>query len=162
MPINFCTGCKVGLANEEVVNGVCERCGSPVVQKEKSQWMLKITEYAQRLIDDLDEVDYLDKIKAQQRNWIGRSEGAEVKFKLANHDKELVVYTTRPDTLFGATYMVVAPEHPIIKELESEITNLDEVKEYQRQASLKSDFERAELNKEKQVLKLKALEQSIL
>ena len=149
MPINFCTGCKVGLANEEVVNGVCERCGSPVVQKEKSQWMLKITEYAQRLIDDLDDVDYLDKIKAQQRNWIGRSEGAEVKFKLANHDKELVVYTTRPDTLFGATYMVVAPEHPIIKDLESEITNLDEVKEYQRQASLKSDFERAELNKEK-------------
>ncbi len=115
MPINFCTGCKVGLANEEVVNGVCERCGSPVVQKEKSQWMLKITEYAQRLIDDLDDVDYLDKIKAQQRNWIGRSEDAEVKFKLANHDKELVVYTTRPDTLFGATYMVVAPEHPIIK-----------------------------------------------
>ena len=157
MPINFCTGCKVGLANEEVVNGVCERCGSPVVQKEKSQWMLKITEYAQRLIDDLDEVDYLDKIKAQQRNWIGRSEGAEVKFKLANHDKELVVYTTRPDTLFGATYMVVAPEHPIIKELENEITNLDEVKEYQRQASLKSDFERAELNKEKTGVEIKGI-----
>ena len=157
MPINFCTGCKVGLANEEVVNGVCERCGSPVVQKEKSQWMLKITEYAQRLIDDLDEVDYLDKIKAQQRNWIGRSEGAEVKFRLANHDKELVVYTTRPDTLFGATYMVVAPEHPIIKELESEITNLDEVKEYQRQASLKSDFERAELNKEKTGVEIKGI-----
>ena len=157
MPINFCTGCKVGLANEEVVNGVCERCGSPVVQKEKSQWMLKITEYAQRLIDDLDDVDYLDKIKAQQRNWIGRSEGAEVKFRLANHDKELVVYTTRPDTLFGATYMVVAPEHPIIKELESEITNLDEVKEYQRQASLKSDFERAELNKEKTGVEIKGI-----
>ncbi len=157
MPINFCTGCKVGLANEEVVNGVCERCGSPVVQKEKSQWMLKITEYAQRLIDDLDEVDFLDKIKAQQINWIGRSEGAEVKFKIADSDKELVVYTTRPDTLFGATYMVVAPEHPMIKELEGKITNLDEVKEYQRQASLKSDFERAELNKEKTGVELKGI-----
>ncbi len=157
MPINFCTGCKVGLANEEVVNGVCERCGSPVVQKEKSQWMLKITEYAQRLIDDLDEVDFLDKIKAQQINWIGRSEGAEVKFKISNSDKELVVYTTRPDTLFGATYMVVAPEHPMIKELEGDITNLDEVKEYQRQASLKSDFERAELNKEKTGIELKGI-----
>ncbi len=157
MPINFCTGCKVGLANEEVVNGVCERCGSPVVQKEKSQWMLKITEYAQRLIDDLDEVNYLDKIKTQQKNWIGRSEGAEVKFKLANHDKELIVYTTRPDTLFGATYMVVAPEHPIIKEFESEITNLDKVNEYQKQASLKSDFERAELNKEKTGVEIKGL-----
>lgn len=157
MPINFCTGCKVGLANEEVVNGVCERCGSPVVQKEKSQWMLKITEYAQRLIDDLDEVDFLDKIKAQQINWIGRSEGAEVKFKIADSDKELVVYTTRPDTLFGATYMVVAPEHPMIKELEGKITNLDEVKEYQRQASLKSDFERAELNKEKTGVELRGI-----
>lgn len=157
MPINFCTGCKVGLANEEVVNGVCERCGSPVVQKEKSQWMLKITEYAQRLIDDLDEVDFLDKIKAQQINWIGRSEGAEVKFKISNSDKELVVYTTRPDTLFGATYMVVAPEHPMIKELEAKITNLSEVKDYQRQASLKSDFERAELNKEKTGIELKGI-----
>ena len=157
MPINFCTGCKVGLANEEVVNGVCERCGSPVVQKEKSQWMLKITEYAQRLIDDLDEVDFLDKIKAQQRNWIGRSEGAEVKFKIANHDKELTVYTTRPDTLFGATYMVISPEHPMIKEFESEIINIEEVKEYQRQASLKSDFERSELNKEKTGVELKGL-----
>lgn len=157
MPINFCTGCKVGLANEEVVNGVCERCGSPVVQKEKSQWMLKITEYAQRLIDDLDEVDFLDKIKAQQINWIGRSEGAEVKFKIADSDKELVVYTTRPDTLFGATYMVVAPEHPMIKELEGKITNLNDVQEYQRQASLKSDFERAELNKEKTGVELKGI-----
>ena len=157
MPINFCTGCKVGLANEEVVNGVCERCGSPVVQKEKSQWMLKITEYAQRLIDDLDEVDFLDKIKAQQKNWIGRSEGAEVTFKIANHNQELVVYTTRPDTLFGATYMVVAPEHPMIKELSDNITNLEEVKEYQRQASLKSDFERSELNKEKTGVEIKGL-----
>ncbi len=157
MPINFCTGCKVGLANEEVVNGVCERCGSPVVQKEKSQWMLKITEYAQRLIDDLDDVDYLEKIKTQQKNWIGRSEGAEVKFKISGHDKELVVYTTRPDTLFGATYMVVAPEHPIIQELASEITNLDEVKAYQEKAALKSDFERAELNKEKTGVEIKGI-----
>ena len=157
MPINFCTGCKVGLANEEVVNGVCERCGSPVVQKEKSQWMLKITEYAQRLIDDLDTVNFLDKIKTQQINWIGRSEGAEVRFKISGHEKELAVYTTRPDTLFGATYMVVAPEHPVIKELETEITNLDEVKEYQRQASLKSDFERSELNKDKTGVELKGI-----
>ena len=157
MPINFCTGCKVGLANEEVVNGVCERCGSPVVQKEKSQWMLKITEYAQRLIDDLDDVDYLEKIKTQQKNWIGRSEGAEVKFKISGHDKELVVYTTRPDTLFGATYMVVAPEHPIISELENEITNLAEVKEYQNKAAMKSDFERAELNKEKTGVEIKGI-----
>ncbi len=157
MPINFCTGCKVGLANEEVVNGVCERCGSPVVQKEKSQWMLKITEYAQRLIDDLAEVDYLDKIKAQQINWIGRSEGAQVKFQIANHDQMLEIYTTRPDTLFGATYMVVAPEHPIIQELAKEITNLEEVKEYQTKASLKSDFERAELNKEKTGVEIKGI-----
>ena len=149
MPINFCTGCKVGLANEEVVNGVCERCGSPVVQKEKSQWMLKITEYAERLIQDLDDVDFLEKIKLQQKNWIGKSEGAEVKFKITGENDELVVYTTRPDTLFGATYMVVAPEHPILKKLASKITNLDEIKEYQKQASLKSDFERSELNKEK-------------
>ena len=149
MPINFCTGCKVGLANEEVVNGVCERCGSPVVQKEKSQWMLKITEYAERLIQDLDNVDFLEKIKLQQKNWIGKSEGAEVKFKITKGDDELIVYTTRPDTLFGATYMVVAPEHPILKKFASEITNLDEIQEYQKQASLKSDFERSELNKEK-------------
>ena len=141
MPINFCTGCKVGLANEEVVNGVCERCGSEVVQKEKSQWMLKITEYAQRLIDDLNDIDFLDKIKAQQINWIGRSEGAEVIFKIANEKQELKVYTTRPDTLFGATYMVVAPEHKIIEELSSKITNMKEIEEYQKQASLKSDFE---------------------
>ncbi len=157
MPINYCTGCKVGLANEEVVNGVCERCGSPVVQKEKSQWMLKITEYAQRLLDDLDEVDYLEKIKTQQRNWIGRSEGAEVKFKLSKTNKELTVYTTRPDTLFGATYMVVAPEHPILKELENEIDNISEVKEYKQKASLKSDFERSELNKEKTGVEIKGI-----
>ena len=157
MPINFCTGCKVGLANEEVVNGVCERCGSPVVQKEKSQWMLRITKYAQRLIDDLDDVDYLDKIKAQQRNWIGRSEGAEVTFKIADSDESLTVYTTRPDTLFGATYMVVAPEHHIIDKLSDKITNMDEIEEYKHQASLKSDFERSELNKEKTGCEIKGI-----
>lgn len=157
MPINFCTGCKVGLANEEVVNGVCERCGSPVVQKEKSQWMLKITEYAQRLIDDLDDLAFLDKIKAQQKNWIGRSEGAEVKFKITNSDEYLTVYTTRPDTLFGATYMVVAPEHHIIDKLSKHITNMNEINEYKHQASLKSDFERAELNKEKTGCEIKGI-----
>ena len=157
MPINFCTGCKVGLANEEVVNGVCERCGSPVVQKEKSQWMLRITKYAQRLIDDLDDVDFLDKIKAQQKNWIGRSEGAEVTFKIADSDETLTVYTTRPDTLFGATYMVVAPEHHMIDKLADKITNMDEIKEYKHQASLKSDFERSELNKEKTGCEIKGI-----
>ena len=157
MPINFCTGCKVGLANEEVVNGVCERCGSPVIQKEKSQWMLKITEYAQRLIDDLDDVNYLDKIKIQQRNWIGRSEGAEVKFKIANSDEELLVYTTRPDTLFGATYMVIAPEHKLINKLSDRITNIAEVKDYQNKSALKSDFERSELNKEKTGCEIKGI-----
>lgn len=157
MPINYCTGCKVGLANEEVVNGVCERCGSPVVQKEKSEWMLKITEYAQRLIDDLDDVDYLDKIKTQQRNWIGRSEGAEVDFKISGMDRNLTVYTTRPDTLFGATYMVISPEHPLLKELKNKIENLKEVEEYQKQASLKSAFERSELNKDKTGVEIKGV-----
>ena len=157
MPINFCTGCKVGLANEEVVNGVCERCGSPVVQKEKSEWMLKITEYAQRLIDDLDDVDFLDKIKTQQRNWIGRSEGAEVKFKIANSNEELTVYTTRPDTLFGATYMVIAPEHHLIQELEDKISNLDEIEDYKKKAALKSDFERSEINKDKTGVEIKGI-----
>ena len=161
MPINFCTGCKVGLANEEVVNGVCERCGSPVVQKEKSQWMLKITEYAQRLIDDLGDLNFLDKIKAQQTNWIGRSEGAEVNFKLAANgetlDSTLLVYTTRPDTIFGATYMVVAPEHDLIKKYADKITNLDEVNAYKEKAALKSDFERAESNKEKTGVEIKGI-----
>ena len=157
MPINFCTGCKVGLANEEVVNGVCERCGSPVVQKEKSQWMLKITEYAQRLIDDLKDVNYLDKIKAQQINWIGRSEGAEVNFKIKDTDDTLLVYTTRPDTIFGATYMVVAPEHHLIEKYKEKITNMNEVEEYKRKSSLKSDFERAELNKEKTGVEIKGI-----
>ena len=157
MPINFCTGCKVGLANEEVVNGVCERCGSEVVQKEKSQWMLKITEYAQRLIDDLDDIDFLDKIKTQQINWIGRSEGAEVIFKVPGFDKGLKIYTTRPDTLFGATYMVVAPEHELIGALSDKITNLSEIKEYQQKASLKSDFERSEINKDKTGVEIKGI-----
>ena len=157
MPINFCTGCKVGLANEEVVNGVCERCGSPVVQKEKSQWMLRITKYAERLINDLDEVNFLDKIKAQQVNWIGRSEGAEVTFKIADSSETLTVYTTRPDTLFGATYMVVAPEHHIIEKLANEITNIDEIEEYKKKAALKSDFERSELNKEKTGCEIKGI-----
>ncbi len=157
MPINFCTGCKVGLANEEVVNGVCERCGSPVVQKEKSQWMLRITKYAQRLIDDLKDVDFLDKIKAQQINWIGRSEGAEVQFKIAGTDEHLLVYTTRPDTLFGATYMVVAPEHHMIEKLANRITNMDEIEAYRKQAALKSDFERSELNKEKTGCEIKGI-----
>ena len=157
MPINFCTGCKVGLANEEVVNGVCERCGSPVVQKEKSEWMLKITDYAQRLIDDLDDVDFLEKIKIQQKNWIGRSEGAEVKFKITGTDDELLVYTTRPDTLFGATYMVIAPEHKLIEKYSDKITNLQEVEDYKTQASLKSDFERAEINKDKTGVEVKGI-----
>ena len=157
MPINFCTSCKVGLANEEVVNGVCERCGSPVIQKEKSEWMLKITNYAQRLIDDLDDVDFLEKIKTQQKNWIGRSEGAEVDFNISGTDKKLKVYTTRPDTLFGATYMVISPEHPILDDLKDKIINKQEVKEYQKQASLKSAFERSELNKDKTGVEIKGI-----
>lgn len=150
MPINFCTGCKVGLANEEVVNGVCERCGSEVVRKVKNQWMLKITEYADRLIDGLADIDFLDKIKTQQINWIGRSEGAEVDFTIAGEeDKKLTVYTTRPDTLFGATYMVLSPEHPYIDELKDKINNFDAVLEYREMAKRKSDFERTELAKDK-------------
>ena len=149
MPINFCTGCKVGLANEEVVNGVCERCGSEVVQKEKSQWMLKITEYAQRLIDDLDDLDYIERVKIQQKNWIGRSEGAEVDFKIKGTDDLITVYTTRPDTLFGATYMVLAPEHPYVEKYKDQIKNYSEVEAYKVEASKKSDFERAELDKSK-------------
>jgi len=157
MPINFCTGCKVGLANEEVVNGVCERCGSEVVQKEKSQWMLKITEYAQRLIDDLDDLDYIERVKVQQKNWIGRSEGAEVDFKIKGTDDKIRVYTTRPDTLFGATYMVLAPEHPYVEKYKDMIENYDEVEAYKVAASKKSDFERAELDKEKTGVMLKGI-----
>ena len=156
MPINWCTGCKVGLSNEEVVNGVCERCGSEVVQKRKSQWMLKITEYAQRLIDDLDDVNYLEKIKTQQKNWIGRSEGAEVKFKLSTGD-EMIVYTTRADTLFGATYKVMSPEHPLIEKMKDSITNYDEVLAYKTEAAKKSEFERTELAKEKTGVKLEGI-----
>lgn len=155
IPINFCTGCKVGLANEEVVNGKCERCGSEVVQKEKSQWMLKITEYAERLINDLDDVDYIEKVKIQQRNWIGKSEGAEIEFKLQGLDEKLTVYTTRPDTIYGVTYMVIAPEHKIIDKIKDNITNYEEVLEYRKKASLKSDFERSEINKEKTGVKLR-------
>lgn len=149
MPINWCTSCKVGLANEEVVNGVCERCGSEVVRKVKSQWMLKITEYAEKLIEGLDEVDYIEKVKVSQKNWIGRSQGAEVDFRLKNKEEKLTVYTTRPDTLFGATYMVVSPEHPLIDKYRDEITNWDDIAAYRDMASKKSDFERTELAKEK-------------
>ena len=149
MPINWCTSCKVGLANEEVVNGVCERCGSPVVRKVKSQWMLKITEYADKLLEGLNDVDYIERVKVSQKNWIGKSQGAEVDFAVAGKDDKLTVYTTRPDTLFGATYMVVSPEHPMLEKYKEEIRNLDEIHAYQEQAARKSDFERSELAKEK-------------
>ena len=149
MPINWCTSCKVGLANEEVVNGVCERCGAPVVRKVKSEWMLKITEYADKLIKDLDDVDYIEKVKVSQKNWIGRSEGAEVDFTLKDKEEKLRVYTTRPDTLFGATYMVISPEHPLIDKYKDEITNWDEIQKYREMAARKSDFERTELAKDK-------------
>ena len=149
MPINWCTSCKVGLANEEVVNGVCERCGSEVVRKVKSEWMLKITEYADKLIDGLKDVDYIEKVKVSQKNWIGRSEGAEVDFALNGKEDKLRVYTTRPDTLFGATYMVVSPEHPYIDKYKDSITNWDEIVAYREMASKKSDFERTELAKDK-------------
>ncbi len=156
MPINWCLGCKVGLANEEVVNGVCERCGSEVVQRNKSQWMLKITEYAQRLIDDLDDIDFLDKIKTQQKNWIGRSEGAEVTFKLSTND-DMVVYTTRCDTLFGATYVVMSPEHELIDKIKGQIENYEEVEAYKAEAAKKSEFERTELAKDKSGVQLKGI-----
>ena len=148
MPINWCTSCKVGLANEEVVNGVCERCGGEVVRRVKSQWMLKITDYAQKLLDGLEQVDFIDRVKTQQRNWIGRSEGAEVDFTLSTGDK-LRVYTTRPDTLFGATYMVMSPEHPLIDQHRDQIANYDAIVAYREAAARKSDFERTELNKDK-------------
>ena len=157
MPINFCTSCKVGLANEEVVGGVCERCGSEVIRRVKNQWMLKITEYAERLINDLDTVDYIERVKIQQKNWIGRSEGAELDFKISNGDDVLRVFTTRPDTLFGATYMVIAPEHPLIEKYKDRIKNIDEVEAYREDVSKKSDFERTELVKEKTGVELKGL-----
>ncbi|MEE1281056.1 MAG: leucine--tRNA ligase [Acutalibacteraceae bacterium] len=156
MAVNWCTSCKCVLANEEVVNGVCERCGSEVVHKVKSQWMLKITEYADRLIDDLDLVDYPERVKTQQKNWIGRSYGAEVDFKTSTGDT-LTVYTTRPDTLFGATYMVISPEHPMIAKWEGVLENMDAVKEYQAAAAKKSDFERTEVAKDKTGVKLQGV-----
>ena len=149
MPINFCTSCKVGLANEEVKDGVCERCNGEVVRKVKSQWMLKITDYAEKLLDGLDTVNFIERVKTQQRNWIGKSEGAEVRFGLPEHDTEILVYTTRPDTLFGATYMVLAPEHPLVDKLAAHITNMDVVQAYRTAAAHKSDFERSELAKDK-------------
>ncbi len=149
MPINFCTSCKVGLANEEVVNGVCERCGSPVIRKAQSQWMLKITEYADKLIEGLKDVDYIEKVRVSQINWIGKSTGAEVDFSIKGKEDKLRVYTTRCDTLFGVTYMVVSPEHPILEKYKDEIQNWDAVQEYKDQAARKSDFERSELAKDK-------------
>ncbi len=154
MPINWCTSCKVGLANEEVVNGVCERCGSEVVRKVKSQWMLKITEYADQLIQGLDTVDYVEKVKVSQKNWIGKSTGAEVDFTIKGKEDKLRIYTTRCDTLFGVTYMVVSPEHPIIDKYQAELKNWDEIAAYREQAARKSDFERAELAKEKTGVKI--------
>ena len=156
MPINWCTSCKVGLANEEVVGGVCERCGGAVVRKVKSQWMLRITDYAQKLLDGLDDVNFIEKVSTQQRNWIGRSEGAEVDFTLTTGDK-LRVFTTRPDTLFGATYMVISPEHPLVEKHRDIISNYDEVVAYREAAARKSDFERTELNKDKTGVELKGI-----
>ena len=153
MSVNWCTSCKCVLANEEVVNGVCERCGSEVVHKTKSQWMLAITKYAQRLIDDLDDVNYIERVKIQQKNWIGRSTGAEVDFKTTEGDT-LTVYTTRPDTLFGATYMVISPEHPMIEQWADKLNNIADVRAYREEAARKSDFERTELNKDKTGVKL--------
>ena len=149
MPINWCTSCKVGLANEEVVNGVCERCGAPVVRKVKSEWMLKITEYADKLIEGLDTVDYIERVKVSQKNWIGRSTGAEVDFRIKGKEDKLRIYTTRCDTLFGATYMVVSPEHPLLDKYKDEIKNWSEIESYREQAARKSDFERSELAKDK-------------
>ena len=157
MPVNWCTSCKCVLANEEVINGVCERCGSEVIRKEKSQWMLKITAYAQRLLDDLEDVDYIERVKIQQRNWIGRSTGAEITFQ-TNIGDEVTVYTTRADTLFGTSYMVISPEHPLLKSWQPHIKNWDAVAAYQEEAARKSDFERGELNKEKTGVRLEGVE----
>ena len=157
MPINWCTSCKVGLANEEVVGGRCERCGGEVIRRMQTQWMLKITAYADKLIDGLDSVDYIERVKVSQKNWIGRSTGAEVDFAVENTDDKLRIYTTRPDTIFGATYMVVSPEHPFIDKYADRIENLAEVNAYREAAAKKSDFERAELAKEKTGVELKGL-----
>ncbi len=157
MPVNWCTSCKCVLANEEVMEGVCERCGSEVVRKEKSQWMLRITKYADRLIDDLDDLDFIERVKIQQKNWIGRSTGTEVTFK-TNMGDDVTVYTTRADTLFGTTYMVISPEHPLLKKWKDQIANWAEVEEYQAAAARKSDFERGELNKDKTGVRLEGVE----
>ena len=157
MPVNWCTSCKIVLANEEVVEGVCERCGGEVIRKEKSQWMLAITKYADRLIDDLEDVDFINRVKIQQKNWIGRSEGTEVDFTATNGDK-LTVYTTRCDTLFGVSYMVLSPEHPFLDQWKDQIKNWDEVAAYRDEAAHKSDFERGELNKEKTGVRLEGIE----
>ena len=156
MPVNWCTSCKCVLANEEVVEGVCERCGSPVVRREKSQWMLRITKYADRLVDDLEDLDFIDRVKTQQTNWIGRSHGAEVRFQSTLGD-EILVYTTRPDTLFGATYMVLSPEHALLNKWMDKLQNVDEIKAYQAAAAAKSDLERTELNKDKTGVKLQGV-----
>ena len=157
IPINFCTCCKVGLANEEVVDGVCERCGGPVVQKVRSQWMLRITDYAQKLLDGLDTVDFIDRVKIQQQNWIGRSEGAQVRFPLDGLSDSLEIYTTRADTMFGATYMVISPEHPLIEKYADRIANIEEIRAYRAAAARKSEFERSELNKDKTGVELKGI-----
>lgn len=157
MPINWCTSCKVGLANEEVVNGVCERCGGEVVRKVKSQWMLKITAYADKLLEGLEEVDYIEKVKTSQRNWIGRSVGAEVDFKISEKEESLKIFTTRPDTLFGATYMVISPEHPLVDKYKEEIKNWDAILSYREMAAKKSDFERTELVKEKTGVRIEGI-----
>ena len=157
MPVNWCTGCKCVLANEEVVEGVCERCGSPVIHKQQSQWMLRITAYAQKLLDGLDDVDFIDRVKLSQRNWIGRSEGAEIDFALEGTDEKIRVFTTRADTLFGATYMVLSPEHPCIEKYRDRIENYQELMDYRAAAQRKSDFERTEINKDKTGVEIKGL-----
>ncbi|NLL48615.1 MAG: leucine--tRNA ligase, partial [Firmicutes bacterium] len=157
MPINWCPRCKIGLANEEVVDDGCERCGHAVETRVKNQWMLKITAYAERLINDLDLVDYIERAKIQQRNWIGRSEGADVTFQIKDTDQSLTVFTTRPDTLFGATYMVISPEHPVLKTLQDRIENIPAITAYQAEARKKSEFERAELNQDKTGVKIEGL-----
>lgn len=157
MNINWCPSCKIGLANEEVIQGHCERCGHAVEHRVKTQWMLAITKYADRLIDDLDTVDFIDRVKTQQVNWIGRSHGMELDFDIDEVDDKLKVYTTRPDTIFGVSYMVISPEHPLIEKYKDIIKNIDEVHEYQNKAKLKSDFERTELVKEKTGVKIDGL-----
>ena len=157
MPINWCPSCKVGLSNEEVVGGKCERCGEEVVRRVKSQWMLKITEYADRLINDLDDLDFIERVVTQQKNWIGRSEGASINFSLKDYDEKLEVFTTRSDTIYGATYMVIAPEHPLIENHADKIENLDEINAYKEECAKKSEFERTELEKDKTGVEIKGI-----